>query len=121
MAEVEAVQLFIDRAQMIQPTFRLTADNADSVAELCVRLGGLPLALELAAARVSLLSPPAILARLSRCLDLLKTTAPGVPERHRTLRATVGWSFDLLPRQSSLSSPTSRYSSVASLWMTSKR
>jgi predicted ATPase/DNA-binding SARP family transcriptional activator len=99
LAQVEAVALFLERAQSARPGFALTEANADALAELCVRLDGLPLALELAAARVSLLSPRSILARLGRWLDLLKTSAPGVPERHRTLRAAIEWSYELLSQQ----------------------
>ena len=79
------------------PTSQLSESNANAVAELCVRLDGLPLALELAAARLMLLSPGAILDRLARRLEPLRA-APGadVPERHRTLRAAIEWSYDLL-------------------------
>jgi len=96
LAKTEAVALFVERARESRPEFELGDENATAVAELCVRLDGLPLALELAAARANLLSPSAILSRLSRRLDVLKTADAAVPERHRTLRATIEWSYDLL-------------------------
>jgi predicted ATPase len=96
LSRVDAVALFVDRAREARPGFGLTPANAASVAELCVRLGGLPLALELAAARVSLLSPRAILTRVGRWLDLLQTSAHAAPERHRSLRAAIEWSYALL-------------------------
>jgi predicted ATPase/class 3 adenylate cyclase len=91
LAESDAVALFVDRAQAVRP--ELEADAA--VSELCTRLDNLPLALELAAARTKLLSPEALLARLSESLDLLKGTRDA-DERHATLRATIAWSYDLL-------------------------
>ncbi|MGY1616772.1 BTAD domain-containing putative transcriptional regulator [Geodermatophilus sp. SYSU D00691] len=96
LAGSEAVTLFVERASTARPGFALTQANAASVAELCVRLDGLPLALELAAARTPLLSPRAIVARLGRRLDLLRTGERDAPERHRTLRAAIQWSYDLL-------------------------
>jgi len=96
-AETEAVALFVQRARATRAEFSLTEGNAAAVAELCVRLDGLPLAIELAAARAALLSPQAIVSRLGRRLDLLKTREPGVPERHQTLRAAIEWSYELLP------------------------
>jgi predicted ATPase len=96
LGTVEAVALFVDRARTARPGFAVTDANAASVAALCVRLDGLPLALELAAARISLLSPRAILARVGSWLDLLKRSAPDMPDRHRTLRAAIEWSYELL-------------------------
>ncbi|MDQ3161631.1 MAG: winged helix-turn-helix domain-containing protein [Actinomycetota bacterium] len=97
LRRTEAVRLFIDRARDARADFELSDSNADDVVELCIRLDGLPLALELAAARIKLLSPGAILTRLDRKLEPLKA-APGaqVPDRHRTLRAAIEWSYDLL-------------------------
>jgi predicted ATPase len=80
----------------LQPAFQLTADDAAAVAELCVRLDGLPLAIELTAARSKVLTPRAILARLDDRLDLLRTTARDAPRRHQALRESIGWSYELL-------------------------
>ena len=91
-----AVELFVDRARTVRPDFALTADNAAAVAEICRRLEGLPLAIELASARTRLLNPAALLDRLARSLDALGTGTVDLPERQRTLRATVEWSVDLL-------------------------
>jgi predicted ATPase len=91
-----AVALFVDRARAVRPGFALTEANAAAVVELCRRLEGLPLAIELAAARTRLLDPAALLGRLSRSLDALGTGAADLPERQRTLRATVEWSVGLL-------------------------
>jgi len=91
-----AVALFVDRARAVRPGFALTEGNAVAVAEICRRLEGLPLAIELAAARVRLLDPPALLDRLVSSLDALGTGAVDLPERQRTLRATVEWSVGLL-------------------------
>ena len=97
LRQIEAVRLFADRAQEARPDFALSDENVAAIAELCVRLDGLPLALELAAARVKLLNPKAILERLGGRLQLLKAVpGAGLPERHRTLRAAVDWSYDLL-------------------------
>jgi predicted ATPase/uncharacterized protein HemY len=96
LRRVDAVRLFVERARRSRPDFQLSSVNADDVAELCVRLDGLPLALELAAARIRLLSPRAIVDRLGRQLDLLKDDRTEIPQRHRTLRAAIEWSYDLL-------------------------
>ena len=91
-----AVRLFEERARAVSPSFGLgPADDAE-VAEICRRLDGLPLAIELAAARVKLFSPRALLGRLDPRLSLLSGGARDVPERHQTLRDTVAWSYDLL-------------------------
>jgi predicted ATPase len=91
-----AVALFVDRARAVRPGFALTEGNAAAVAEICRRLEGLPLAIELAAARTRLLDPPALLGRLAESLDALGTGAVDLPARQRTLRATVEWSVGLL-------------------------
>jgi predicted ATPase len=91
-----AVALFVDRARAVWPDFALTEGNAAAVAAICRRLDGLPLAIELAAARTRLLDPDALLGRLSKSLDALGTGTVDLPERQRTLRATVEWSVGLL-------------------------
>jgi predicted ATPase len=96
VAASPAVALFVDRARAVRPGFVLTEDNAEAVAEICRRLEGLPLAIELAAARIRLLDPAALLDRLAASLDALGTGAVDLPERQRTLRATVEWSVGLL-------------------------
>jgi predicted ATPase len=96
LAELPAVRLFVDRAQAVRYDFALTEDNAMAVAEICRRLDGLPLAIELAAARSRLLDPGALLARLGSRLDALGSGPVDLPERQRTLRATVEWSVGLL-------------------------
>src|SRR5712692_4684996 len=99
LAQVAAVRLFVERAHAIQPAFQLTQANARSIAEICVRLDGLPLAIELAAARIKLLPPQALLHRLSHRLDLLIGGARDLPIRQQTLRNTIQWSYDLLSRE----------------------
>ncbi len=96
LAASPAVALFVDRARAVRYGFALTEGNAAAVAEICRRLEGLPLAIELAAARTRLLDPDALLRRLSRSLDALGTGSVDLPERQRTLRATVEWSVGLL-------------------------
>ncbi len=96
LREYEAVRLFVERARAARPDFELTQENAPAVGEICRRLDGLPLALELAAARARVLSPEAMLARLEQGLTLLTGGAIDLPPRQRTLRATLDWSYDLL-------------------------
>jgi predicted ATPase/DNA-binding CsgD family transcriptional regulator len=96
LSQVAAVAFFLHRAQSIQPDFALTEANARTIAEICVRLDGLPLAIGLAAARIKLLPPQALLSRLSHRLDLLIGGARDLPARQQTLRNTLQWSYDLL-------------------------
>jgi len=96
LGTVPSVELFVQRARAVDPSFALTDENATAVAGLCVRLDGLPLALELAAARVKVLPVRAMLLRLEHSLSLLASGARDRPTRHRTLGETIGWSYDLL-------------------------
>jgi predicted ATPase len=96
LAAVPAVALFVACGRDVQPGFELTEANAAAVAEICRRLDGLPLALQLAAARLTVLSPSALLARLERRLPLLTRGPRDLPERQQTLRAAIAWSYDLL-------------------------
>ncbi len=96
LSQYEAVALFIERAKSARPDFSVTNENAPAVAEICARVDGLPLALELAAARVRLLSPQAILDRLEHRLGILTGGPRDAPDRQRTLRNTIAWSHDLL-------------------------
>jgi predicted ATPase/class 3 adenylate cyclase len=96
LTQYEAVRLFIERAQDARPDFSVSNENAPAVAEICARLDGLPLAIELAAARIKVLPPQKMLDRLSDRLKLLARGARDLPERQRTLRATMEWSHALL-------------------------
>jgi predicted ATPase len=104
LAQSASVALFVDRAQSVRPDFELTEENAAAVAEICVHLDGLPLAIELAAARVKLLPPQAMLSRLERRFELLTGGVVDLPERQQTLRNAIDWSYDLLnePEQAML-------------------
>jgi non-specific serine/threonine protein kinase len=101
LATVPAVALFVERARAIRPDFVLSAKNAPAVAEICVQLDGLPLAIELAAARVRILPPALIQARLQR-LDLLSAETKDRPPRHQTLRRAIDWSYELLPTEAQI-------------------
>jgi predicted ATPase/DNA-binding SARP family transcriptional activator len=96
LAGFEAVQLFIARAQDVVPGFQLTGANGEAVARICHRLDGIPLAIELAAARVKVLTPGEIIKRLDDAFALLSSSSRTALPRHRTLRATIDWSYDLL-------------------------
>jgi predicted ATPase len=96
LSRLPAVALFVERAQAVKHEFALTRENAPAVAAICARLDGLPLAIELAAARIKLLPPSAMLARLESRLNLLTGGARDLPTRQQTLRSTVDWSYGLL-------------------------
>ncbi len=99
LVQYAAVALFLQHARAMQPGFQLTATNARAVAEICVRLDGLPLAIELAAARIRLFSPQALLGRLSQRLAILTNGPRNLPVRQQTLRNTRMWSYDLLEQE----------------------
>ena len=96
LSQYASVALFVQRACTVVPAFQLTQANARSISEICVRLDGLPLAIELAAARIKLLPPHALLSRLSQRLQVLTSGARTLPARQQTLRSTIKWSYDLL-------------------------
>jgi predicted ATPase len=96
LTKAPTVELFVKRAQAVRPAFELTNENARFVAEICAKLDGLPLAIELAAARIKLLTPQAMLQRLDRSLKLLVGGARDLPSRQQTIRDTITWSYDLL-------------------------
>jgi predicted ATPase len=96
LAECAAVELFIQRARAVKPDFGLTGEDDSAIAEICHRLDGLPLAIELAAARIKIFSPSALLSRLEHRLPLLTGGAQDLPARQQTLRGAIAWSYDLL-------------------------
>jgi predicted ATPase/DNA-binding CsgD family transcriptional regulator len=99
LSQVAAVSLFLQQVRTTHPDFELTSNNALAVAQICVCLDGLPLALELAAARMKLFSPESLLARLDNRLSLLTSGPRDAPERQQTLRKTIGWSYSLLTQE----------------------
>ena len=96
LSQYEAVALFIERARAVKPSFEVTNENAPAVAEICVRLDGLPLAIELAAARIRVFTPQAMLSRLEKRLGLLEGGGRDLPARQQTLRGAIAWSHDML-------------------------
>ena len=96
LSQYEAVRLFLERAEAAKAGFEITSENAPAIAEICARLDGLPLAIELAAARIKLLPPKVLLTRLANRLKLLTGGAKSLPTRQRTLRGAIEWSHDLL-------------------------
>ena len=103
LAQLPSVALFMERASAVQPNFTLTPQNAPAVAQLCAHLDGLPLAIELAAARIKLLPPHIMASRLSNRLALLTDGAQNLPPRQQTMRNTLDWSYDLLaPKEKAL-------------------
>ena len=99
LQQIASVALFMQRVHAKKHGFQLTKDNTSSIAEICLRLDGLPLALELAAARIKLLSPKALLSRLSHRLQVLTQGGPDLPERQQTLRSMLAWSYELLSEE----------------------
>ncbi len=99
ISRYESVRLFVERARAVKPDFRLADENAPAVSRICARLDGLPLAIELAAARLRLFDPEAMLSRLGGRLGLLSSGPRDAPERQRTLRATIDWSYRLLDEE----------------------
>lgn len=96
LSQYAAVQLFIQRAQAVRPDFQITNENAPAVAEICHRLDGLPLAIELASSRIRMSSPEALLKRLEQSFDVLGEGTRDLPERQRTLHSAIDWSYGLL-------------------------
>ena len=96
LLQTDAISLFAERARRVKSDFALTHDNAEAVVEICQRLDGVPLAIELAAARVIALSPAELLRRLDRRFQVLAGGRRGAVERHATLRAAIDWSYELL-------------------------
>lgn len=96
LLESEAIQLFVQQAQAVKPDFQLTSQNAKALVDICRRLDGLPLAIEIAAARIRMLPPSVLLKRLDQSLQLLVGGAKDLPGRQQTLRSAIDWSFNLL-------------------------
>ena len=96
VTKYEAVELFVDRARLARPGFRITDENAQTVAEICFRLDGLPLAIELAASRTRFMEPREILVRLEQHLPVLGAGGDNLPSRQRTLKGAITWSYELL-------------------------
>jgi predicted ATPase/transcriptional regulator with XRE-family HTH domain len=99
LGELSAVALFVQRARAVRHDFQITSANAQAIAECCIHLDGLPLAIELAAARIRIFTPQTLLAKLAQGLHILKSGTTSLPERQKTLYDTVKWSYDLLDEQ----------------------
>ncbi len=99
LMQYSSVALFVERATTVKPDLSLTPENMRAIAEICVRLDGLPLAIELAAARVKMLAPDAMLARMGARFKLLSSGARDLPERHQTMRAAISWGYNLLTEE----------------------
>lgn len=99
LVQFSAIQFFIDRAKSTDKNFQFSDENAEAIAKICIQLDGLPLAIELACARLKLFTPQMLLSRLSSRLNLLKVSRKDFPERHQTLRQTIMWSYDLLSKE----------------------
>ena len=96
LMQIPAVSLLVERAQAVKPNFTITDENKEAIIAICQRLDGLPLAIELAAARIKIFSPQALWKRISSSLDILSTSASTHPDRHKTIRTAIGWSYNLL-------------------------
>jgi hypothetical protein len=116
-----AAKLFVDRAQAVRPEFALTMENFQAIGTICSRLGGLPLAIELAAARTELLSPAQILKRLDDAFAVLAGRRRTGPARHQTIRASIAWSYQLLDADERLLSPDWLCSPVGGHWKQPRR
>lgn len=99
LSQFDAIQLFSQRAKSVSRNFQLNDNNMTTIAQICTRLDGLPLAIELAATRIKLLTPDALLNRLDTRLDILSSGARDLPDRQQTIRKTIEWSYDLLDEQ----------------------
>ncbi len=120
LSRYSAIALFVQRAIAAKPDFELNSENAPAIIEICARLDGLPLAIELAAARVKVLSPSSMRTRLASRLQLLTGGARDLPQRQHTLRATIDWSHDLLSPAEQGFSDDYRCSSADALWRAQK-
>ena len=116
MNDIEAIQLFVERARAARAGLALTEGNAPAIAAICARLDGLPLAIELAAARTRVLSPQALLAQLEQRLRLLTGGPRDAPARQQTMRNTIAWSYDLLALDDQRLLRQYRSSPVAGRW-----
>ncbi len=119
-SQYTAVELFIQRARSIKPDFAVTNENAPAIAEICHRLDGLPLAIELAAARIKMMTPSELLSRLEHRFDILRGGVRELPQRQQTLRGAIDWSYELLGDSTKKLFEGFLYLSVAGRWMPRK-